>query len=347
MSTNNTTGPIIKVGNTQYLDRKDFDFKKREAIRDNLFWKAFNLGVYLLFLLIIAGYCSYYINEYLEKKNYENWIYYILIIFLAISIFTIMLIIVLFLIIPYSKLRGVMLLVKSMSNIYGADYADPDIHNSMGTILGNDEDDGKQISNFLLTSHGNVPSQIIRSLNPEAYTGVDTRQIGIPVPASTVEDANGQQREVSVQKVTKPVPALRPLTKINVSTENSSPAESIRFENPVFDPSVSQEALSEQQKLENYKQNQQQNNTEEFNNLKTTVYEKYTKLRQLALNPENPGVINNLTADPKQKEYLKNFSATSQQKELWNETATRALEIYKNATTIQQLQEAETILDNY
>lgn len=241
MSTNNTTGPIISDGNTQYLDRKDFDFKKREAIKDNLFWKAFNLGVYLLFFSFIAGYSSYYINEYLEKKNYENWIYYILIVFLVISVLMIMLIIVLFLIIPYSKLRGVMLLVKSMSNIYGADYADPDIHNSMGTILGKNEDEGKQISNFLLTSHGNVPSQIIRSLNPEAYKGVDTRNtIRIPVPAPTVviNDADGQDREVAAQPAPVPVPRPRPLQTIDVSNENSSPEKSVRFKNPLFNPNT-------------------------------------------------------------------------------------------------------------
>ena len=219
-------GAVIYTDNGKsYLNREAFDFKKHTKINNGLFWRAFKLGIFLILSIFITGFSSYYIEEYRKKENYESWIYYILYFFLIISLVSILLIILLFAIIPYAKIRGILLLVKSMTNIYGADYADPEIHNSMGSILGKTEAEGNEIATYLQQYHGNVPSQIIRSFNPSLYDGASYPS----APIQQVTNADGEKTEVAA--VETPVPA--PRTRITNTVETPVPAPRTRITNQV------------------------------------------------------------------------------------------------------------------
>ena len=216
-------GAVIYTDNgNSYLNREVFDFKKHKQINNDLFWRAFNLGIFLILSIFITGYSSYYIEEYRKKENYESWIYYILYVFLIISLVSILLIILLFAIIPYSKIRGVLLLVKSMTNIYGADYADPEIHNSMGTILGKNESQGQEITNYLQKNYANVPSEIIRSVNRGLYNDMPYYP---SAPIQQVTDANGNKTDIAAVKT--PVPAAASGT-----ASGTAPGSSGIYENP-------------------------------------------------------------------------------------------------------------------
>ena len=240
------------------LNRSAFDFQKSRKIKYELIYRASALCLLALISIGMIGYTSVYISEWLDSKDFSRNLYYSLIVILVLSTVNLIIIIILFGLIPYEKIKGILLLVKSMINIFGADYADPDIHKSMGTLLAKDQKNAVATQSYLEKMSGNVGSEMIRSFNPSIYGGTsvglqDIRQgiqrqqevRSLQLRARQAGEKQGQPNAVDANgnsiTATPLVPVTGPMTtlaNINVGGGNSSPKNSVIFQNPIYDTSV-------------------------------------------------------------------------------------------------------------
>ena len=116
--------------------------------------------------------------RYHNEEKYDKHIYYSFVGFLIFSVLFILAIIFLYGFSPYDKINAGIQLVRAMSNIYGADYASPELHNAMGGLLGKTQSDREAIGNYLNANNGGLSSAIIRNLNPDMYKDIgDPRQL--------------------------------------------------------------------------------------------------------------------------------------------------------------------------
>ena len=149
-----------------YLDRRKFDMRKSNKLKSMVdTFLGINGGIIALSILIMVL-TSVWIWKYHNEEKYNKYIYNNFVANLIINLIFLFLFIMIFTFFPYRKVNGSIQLVRAMSNIYGADYASPELHKSMGQILGKNTENAKRIGDFLNTRNPEMSAKMVRDLNP-------------------------------------------------------------------------------------------------------------------------------------------------------------------------------------
>lgn len=132
-----------------FLKRENLDLKKYQQLERAKILHYALITLALIFALVVGIYIIYWLSQ--EGRDiYPTWKEGIMwVIFGACVIIGLVACITLLFSIMYEKkIEAAITLNRSMSNIVADKYINPELHDSMGNILGNNANEGEKITNF-------------------------------------------------------------------------------------------------------------------------------------------------------------------------------------------------------
>lgn len=139
----------LAKGGEQFLKRENIDLNKYKKLKNARNFNYALIAFSFLFSILLAGFAIYWLGEedkdiLPEWKKFFLWI----ILIMCIIIFILAAVTLLFNILYEKKIEAAITLNRSASNVIADNYIYPELHSSMGSILGNNNSEAEQITDF-------------------------------------------------------------------------------------------------------------------------------------------------------------------------------------------------------